>query len=1044
MLVEAAGIIVLKSDLMDRVWPNLVVGDNALQVHVSAIRKALGAKWALLKTVSGRGYLLLGDWTVRSASVAGSPLMPVDFSPSASNAGFRENGPQMPASAQRRPIYRSGECEIDLAQGELRIQGASVPLGGRAVDLLAALVEAANELVTRDQLIERVWPGMTVGEGALDFHISAIRKALGAHRAMITTISGRGYRLLGAWSRQDTDRPGSPTSSPSADASTNLPAFTNDLVGRNASFVYLQQACSAYRMVTLTGPGGIGKTALAIELARRLLPEFDDGIWMVELASLADPNLIPVAVTEAIGLPSGMGPQSAQGVARGIGNKRLLLVLDNCEHLIDAAAHLAESILRLAPSAVILATSRETLRVQGECVYRVPPLDVPRRDAAQPAEILGNSSVQLFLGRAEALHITNLRDEKNLRLIGGICRQLDGIPLAIEFAAAHAASLGLSEVTAGLEDRLGLLTRGRRSAVPRHRTLRETLDWSFNLLTEEERELLCRLGVFRGGFTVDSAVAVSGGKFAKLAVINGIASLFDKSLVAVDAFDASSRWRILETTRSYTLDKLAERGETDEIARRHASFFRDLITSALPDFASSLPAEELARYGREVGNVRAALDWSFSPRGDVTIGIDLAAAYSPIWMHFSRVDECRERCEQALSLLGAGDHLEARVVLLQLNLGVSLVHTSGHSTQARVILTRALETADALGALRAQALALLFLHGVYWYRGEYAEMATATERLRQIAQQIADPFTVNVIDRHVGDTLITAGKLLRAQQCFERVLQFSHVESQHVPVWRGRAADHAKARAMLARARWLQGFADTAMNEALASLNEVRGRDQLTVCLVLHFGLCKIAPMTGDFAAAERAITRLIGAATSMNSQFWATVAQFYKGKLLVERGAFSEGVVALHAVFTTCNETGWCPSYPEFRGSLALALRGLGRLAEAESVVSEAIAVASRREDGRHWYVPELLRIKADVLLQQSADQSGLAEDLLGQAREMARDQGARTWELRIALSVARLRVTQGRRDEAKQMLAPVYESFTEGLEMMDVQAAKRFLDTL
>jgi predicted ATPase len=179
--------------------------------------------------------------------------------------------------------------------------------------------------------------------------------------------------------------------------------------------------------------------------------EFDDGVWLVELASLADPNLIPVAVTEAIGLPSSIGRQSAGGVARAIGDKRLLLVLDNCEHLIEAAAQLAESILRLSPRAVILATSRETLRTNGEYIYRVPPLDVPQHDSARASEILGNSAIQLFLGRSEALHTVDLRGEKVLRLIARICRQLDGIPLAIEYAAAHVASLGLSQVTVGLK-----------------------------------------------------------------------------------------------------------------------------------------------------------------------------------------------------------------------------------------------------------------------------------------------------------------------------------------------------------------------------------------------------------------------------------------------------------------------------------------------------------------------------------------------------------------------------------------------------------------
>jgi predicted ATPase len=199
--------------------------------------------------------------------------------------------------------------------------------------------------------------------------------------------------------------------------------------------------------------------------------------------------------------------------------------------------------------------------------------------------------------------------------------------------------------------------------------------------------------------------------------------------------------------------------------------------------------------------------------------------------------------------------------------------------------------------------------------------------------------------------------------------------------------------------------------------------------------------MTGDFAEAEKAITRMIEAATSMNSQFWMTVAQLYRGKLLVERGEFFEGIVVLRSVFATCSETGWRPSYPEFRGSLAQALHGLGRFDEAETVVSEALAAADRIANGRHWYVPELLRIKADVLLKQSTDRSGLAEECLVQALEMARDLGVRTWELRVALSIARLRLTQGRHDEAKQMLAPVYETFTEGFDTVDLKKAKGFL---
>ena len=896
--------------------------------------------------------------------------------------------------------------------------------------------------------MNRIWPGAVVMENTLQVHAGAIRKALGPYRGVLKTESRRGYRLLGNWTTKSRDAPNSPSENVQVRDSdklalTNFPIATAPLIGRSATTLRLLDLLSAYRIVTLTGPGGIGKTALALQLGRHLLSEFADGCWLVELATLSNPALVPSAAASVLGLTLFGDSTSSATIAGAIGQRHMLLILDNCEHVIGAAAELVEAIISQCPNTTLLTTSREILRANGEHVYRVPPLDIPAEETS--GNVLDHSAIAFFVARANAFDVNYTPSADDLPLIANICRRLDGIPLAIEFAAARKASLGLAHLAAGLDSLFSLLTSGRRTALPRHRTLRATLDWSFDLLMDGERELLCHLAVFRAGFTLESAVAVNGGESTRLAVMNGIASLIDKSLVVVDAFQAGSRWRLLETIRSYALDRLAERGDADGVARRHAGYFRDLVASALPDFASSLPADELALYGREVDNVRAALDWSFSAGGNEAIGIELTAAYAPFLMHFSLVSECRIRCEQALNLIDAGAHLDARLqVLLQLNLGVSLVHTSGHSAQTQTILARALKNADSLGNLQAQVLALLFLHGVHWYRGEYAEMATATDRLTHIARQIDDPFTVNVVDRHLGDTLMTAGRLSEAQQCLERVVQFAHVDGQRVPVWRRRSADHAKARTMLARALWLKGFPDTAKDEALASLDEVQGADHLTICLVLHFGLCKIAPMTGDFATTEWAITRLSEAAASMDSRFWTLVVQLYKGKFLADTGEFSKGVIALRQALKQCSETGWRPSYPVFRGSLALALRELGQFDEAASMASEAMAAASQRNDGRHWYAPELLRIEAEISSLQSGDRPALAEGYLARALKMAQNQGARAWELRIALSLARLRSTQGRRGEARQTLAAIYQSFTEGFSTLDLKEAQRLLAML
>ena len=284
--------------------------------------------------------------------------------------------------------------------------------------------------------------------------------------------------------------------------------------------------------MTLTGPGGIGKTTLALEVARGLLGDFDGGGWFVELASLSDPDLVPSAVASVLGLKLSGGTISAESVARAVGEQHLLLVLDNCEHVIDAVANLTEVLVRRCPRTTILATSREVLRIDGEYVYRVPPLEVPAAEAVEPDHILGHSAVELFIARTQALESDFSPRAEDLPTIAAICRRLDGIPLAIEFAAARAATLGIQQVAIGLRDRFALLTGGRRTALPRHRTLRAALDWSHELLPEAERLLLRRLAIFPAGFTLDAAAAVmhdSGLEAA--AVTDGIANLVAKSLV---------------------------------------------------------------------------------------------------------------------------------------------------------------------------------------------------------------------------------------------------------------------------------------------------------------------------------------------------------------------------------------------------------------------------------------------------------------------------------------------------------------------------------
>ena len=407
-------------------------------------------------------------------------------------------------------VHVSGDCEIDLERRELRILGSPVPMGGRAFGIIEVLARSAGELVTKDQLMARIWPDAIVMESTLHVHISAIRKALGSRRSILKTDSGRGYRLLGDWTvqRQAAANPPAGLQRMRVDGLspvTNFPAPVTHLVGRKAAVSRLRDFMSAYRVVTLTGPGGIGKTSLALKAARGVVGEFADGGWWVELASLPDQTLVPAAVAGVLRLPIEPGGVSAEAVARAVGDKRLLLVLDNCEHLIGAVATLAEIMLAHCPHTAIVTTSREILRIQGEYVYRVPPLDVPPLEAREveqigSLQILEHSAPELFVTRAKQSGADFASSTENQLTIATICRQLDGIPLAIEFAAARTVTLGLEQVASGLRDRFGFVDNRtpHRAAARIRRCVR--LDWSYQLLNDAERGLLCRLAIFVGPF----------------------------------------------------------------------------------------------------------------------------------------------------------------------------------------------------------------------------------------------------------------------------------------------------------------------------------------------------------------------------------------------------------------------------------------------------------------------------------------------------------------------------------------------------------------
>ncbi len=528
-----------------------------------------------------------------------------------------------------------------------------VRVGSRALDILTALVERPGELVGKDELMARVWRGTFVEEGNLKFQVGALRRALGdgrGGRRYIATSAGQGYRFVAPVSVAQAPAAAALPAAPTRQ-NHNLPRQLTRLIGRADAVARIVARLERHRMLSIVGPGGIGKTSVALAVAEASVNAYEHGVWLIDLAPLGDARLVPSAVAQVLGFEI-RSDDPVPGLVGALRDRRLLLVLDNCEHVIDTAATLATAILKGAAGIHILATSREALRVEGEHAQRLPPLSSGfSSDHPGAAEALALPAVELFVERAaERLGEFELTDE-NAPLVAEICRKLDGIPLAIELAAARVESFGVRGLATHLDDRR-LLTSGRRSGSPRHRTLRAALDWSYEVLSEPERAVLRRLGIFMGGFTLDAACAVAADPgLLKGDVIHAIAELVEKSLTAVEAAETEPRLRLLETTRAYALEKLGESGEWEAVARRHAEFYRDLFERPKPIQARPA-AEWLIDYAQEIDSSRASLDWAFSSNGDPRVGVALTTTAVPLSMRLSLLEECRRRAKQVLGALG--------------------------------------------------------------------------------------------------------------------------------------------------------------------------------------------------------------------------------------------------------------------------------------------------------------------------------------------------------------------------------------------------------
>lgn len=951
----------------------------------------------------------------------------------------------VPGKLKRPDVILIGSTEVLPATGEIFRGGETVLLGRRALAVLLALAEADGEMVSTETLMRSVWAGSIVEHNTLQSHVSMLRKALGPDRDRLQTYSGRGYRLT---TRPPAALPAPSMSGDSASysaqgpghtlgATDNLPTSPSRLIGREAQVASLLSLLRSGGVITLTGPGGIGKTRLGLEAARRARGAFPGGIFFVDLAAVSTASEVVTAVLSSIGTQRHFHA-SIEDRVRGLGQLATLVVIDNCEHVVEAAARVVETIVRSNESTVVLATSREPLRSEGEYVFRVPGLDLPASGTLGPSALLACDSVKLFIDRS-AIGRERLAMREVLAVdIAQICCRLDGNPLAIELAAARADSIGIEEFSLRLDDCLSILVDGKRTALPRHQTLRATLEWSHGLLTDDERKVFHRLAVFAGGFTLSAACrVVPGDEFSESEVLDILSSLVSKSLVATDADPTRRRYRLLETSRAYAHEQLVASGELGRVARAHARYYTELLDTS--DIRTSIAINEFARdrFRPEIDNARAALNWAFSPAGDAQAGFALASVTVILIYELLLLEECAAVASRALAAVddrpGIPRMMELRV---RTSLAASLVYLHGPTAATVAAWNDVLAISRELHESGYELRALWGLWTCSTYAGMPALAMRHAEEFRSVELSRGTEARKSA-ERIIGIAHHFLGNHSAARHHLDLFIsQYQH-GSQSIP--HATLIDHATlARATLARALWFSGFVDRARDAMEIAITEaLAAEDPVAICYVAVECALPISTLLHDTVAARQYLLVLRSASQKHGSMFWKLLDQCYAALLDADAELdfdaltrIRRGVEGLHELAFDCYSV-------DLRNRFAHLLHRAGRIDEALAFTNRTVEHA--RETAERLWEPELLRTRAWLTIESGApDAERLAQADLQAALDLARAQGSLSLELRAATQMAKLLAARGQRAQAQGLLQTVCDRFVEGRQWRDLQEAR------
>lgn len=919
--------------------------------------------------------------------------------------------------------------------------GSRVRIGGRALDLLTALVEQPGEIVSKRQLMARAWPKAVVDEGNLKVNMAALRRVLGDQAGAaqyVATVTGRGYRFVAPVRTEALPDPLLPPSEAGVRGHNNhnLPTGVTRIFGRSDAIDAIRRDLQRSRLVSIIGPGGIGKTTVAVSVAERALGMFKDGVWLIDLALLRDPDLVPNVIATAIGVQIHTANTMA-ALCGFVRDREMLLVLDSCEHLIDAAASCAEQVLAAAGGVKLLVTSREPLLVPGERVRRLTGLGIPPSAPQLNAETaLTYPAIQLFVDRAtDRLESFTLSDA-DAPMVADICRNLDGLALAIEFAATRVDAFGVSGLLKQLDHRFSLLV-GRRAGPERHRTLMATLDWSYCLLSEKEAELLRAVSVFAGVFDVGGASAVSTLDTSEAAIV--LAQLSAKSLLTLDLDADGAAYRLLETTRTYCHERLRVASEDEMVRQRHAEHVCKVLERAAGEWAQRPAPEWGNAYIRTLDDLRGALSWAGRNATNRSLLIRLTVAGTLLWNHFSLTEECRSHVSRAVEELdAAGLAMTATDMKLQLSLAGTTMFARGPVHSARDAMQRAFDIAIQVGDTDYRLRCLRMIGGYELFVGEHEAAVRTLETFASVAAA-EEPASLLDGDAHLRLAEIYVGRLQSARTSLESRSGNDARGSNDPRFARFLYDRNVDLGNVLSIVQWLTGSPDTAMRTAAATVElALETRHALSLSNALAVAACPILFLNGHYQEASRYLEMLEDQNTRHGIVMWRPTALFYRGALAcVENPASAEGLDDMERAVAEFRAINHWSRIPFFLGMLADASAKGGRLVGASAYIQGALDRS--RAQGDRWCVPELLRIRASLLANEG--RPGEAETLLLESIAHAMEIGALSWQLRAANDLAQLWLARARPQDAREMLLPIYSQFTEGFETHDLAAARRLL---